>query len=59
MGVPSPAPGGAETKALDVEATDPTRAAADARDGTERLLRHGRCEPRLPGELEALDARAA
>jgi hypothetical protein len=59
MGVLSHVPGGADTNPLDFEAAGATRRAANALDGTERLLLHGRSMPTLPGELEAMDAQAA
>jgi hypothetical protein len=59
MGVLSHVPGGADTNPLDFEAAGATRRAANALDGSERLLLHGRCMPTLPGELESMDAQAA
>ena len=59
MGVLSHVPGGMETNPLDFEAAGATRVAANALDGSERLLLHGRCMPTLPGELEGMDAQAA
>lgn len=56
MGVLSHVPGGADTNPLDFEAAGATRVAANALDGSERLLLHGRCMPTLPGELEGMDA---
>ncbi len=56
MGVLSHVPGGADTNPLDFEAAGTTRAAAQALDGTQRLLLHGRCMPTLPGEIEAMAA---
>jgi hypothetical protein len=59
MGVLSHVPGGMQTNPLDFEAAGATRAAANALDGTQRLLLHGRCMPTLPGELDGMDAQAA
>jgi hypothetical protein len=59
MGVLSHVPGGADTNPLDFEAAGATRVAANALDGTERLLLHGRCMPTLPGELDGMAAQAA
>ena len=59
MGVLSHVPGGLETNPLDFEAAGATRDAANALDGTERLLLHGRCMPTLAGELDGMDAQAA
>nr|MCU0769710.1 amidohydrolase [Burkholderiaceae bacterium] len=59
MGVLSHVPGGLDTNPLDFEAAGATRSAANALDGTERLLLHGRCMPTLPGELEGMDAQVA
>jgi hypothetical protein len=59
MGVLSHVPGGADTNPLDFEAAGATRNAAQALDGTERLLLHGRCMPTLPGELDGMEAQAA
>lgn len=59
MGVLSHVPGGADTNPLDFEAAGATRLAANALDGTERLLLHGRCMPTLAGEIEGMDAQAA
>ncbi|WP_280154755.1 amidohydrolase family protein [Piscinibacter sp. XHJ-5] len=59
MGVLSHVPGGLDTNPLDFEAAGATREAANALDGTERLLLHGRCMPTLPGELEGMEAQAA
>ncbi|GMV57922.1 MAG: hypothetical protein AMXMBFR72_10350 [Betaproteobacteria bacterium] len=59
MGVLSHVPGGADTNPLDFDAAGATRAAANALDGTERLLLHGRCMPTLAGEIEGMDAQAA
>ncbi|WP_418317611.1 amidohydrolase family protein [Piscinibacter sakaiensis] len=56
MGVLSHVPGGADTNPLDFEAAGATRLAANALDGSERLLLHGRCMPTLPGELDGMDA---
>ncbi len=58
MGVLSHVPGGIDTNPLDFEAAGVTRTAANALDGTERLLLHGRCMPTLPGELDGMDAQA-
>lgn len=54
MGVLSHVPGEAERNPLDFEAAGATRAAADALDGSQRLLLHGRCMPTLDGELDAM-----
>ena len=59
MGVLSHVPGGMETNPLDFEAAGATRVAANALDGSERLLLHGRCMPTLSGELAGMDAQAA
>ena len=59
MGVLSHVPGGLDTNPLDFEAAGATRDSANALDGTERLLLHGRCMPTLAGELEGMDAQAA
>jgi hypothetical protein len=56
MGVLSHVPGGAATNPLDFEAAGATRADANALDGTERLLLHGRCMPTLAGEIDAMEA---
>ena len=44
---------------LDFDAAGATRTAANALDGTERLLLHGRCMPTLPGEIDGMDAQIA
>jgi hypothetical protein len=59
MGVLSHVPGGKATNPLDFDAAGATRAAANALDGTERLLLHGRCMPTLPGEIDGMDAQMA
>jgi uncharacterized protein len=59
MGVLSHVPGGADTNPLDFEAAGATRADANALDGSERLLLHGRCMPTLAGEIDGMDAQAA
>ena len=59
MGVLSHVPGGMQTNPLDFEAAGATRAAANALDGTQRLLLHGRCMPTLPGEIDGMDAQVA
>jgi hypothetical protein len=59
MGVLSHVPGGMQTNPLDFEAAGATRAAANAFDGTQRLLLHGRCMPTLAGEIDGMDAQAA
>jgi hypothetical protein len=59
MGVLSHVPGDADTNPLDFEAAGATRAAANALDGSERLLLHGRSLPTLAGEIEGMDAQAA
>ena len=59
MGVLSHVPGGIDTNPLDFEAAGATRVAANALDGSERLLLHGRCMPTLPGEIEGMDIQAA
>ncbi len=59
MGVLSHVPGGLDTNPLDFEAAGATRIAANALDGSERLLLHGRCMPTLPGEIDGMDAQAA
>jgi hypothetical protein len=58
MAVLSHVPGGVETNPLDFEAAGATRVAANALDGTERLLLHGRCMPTLAGEIDGMDAQA-
>jgi len=59
MGVLSHMPGGMATNPLDFDAAGATRTAANALDGTERLLLHGRCMPTLEGEIDGMDAQAA
>jgi predicted TIM-barrel fold metal-dependent hydrolase len=59
MGVLSHVPGGTDSNPLDFEAAGATRVAANALDGSERLLLHGRCMPTLPGEVDGMDAQAA
>jgi predicted TIM-barrel fold metal-dependent hydrolase len=59
MGVLSHVPGGLDTNPLDFAAAGATRDTANALDGTERLLLHGRCMPTLAGELDGMDAQAA
>ncbi|MCU0949767.1 MAG: amidohydrolase family protein [Burkholderiaceae bacterium] len=59
MAVLSHVPGGPDRNPLDFEAAGATRRAANALDGSERLLLHGRCMPTLPGELDGMDAQAA
>jgi hypothetical protein len=59
MGVLSHVPGGMATNPLDFDAAGATRSAANALDGTERLLLHGRCMPTLRGEIDGMDAQAA
>ena len=59
MGVLSHVPGGMTTNPLDFDAAGATRTAANALDGTERLLLHGRCMPTLPGEIDGMDAQVA
>jgi len=59
MGVLSHVPGGMATNPLDFDAAGATRVAANALDGTERLLLHGRCMPTLAGEIDGMDAQAA
>jgi len=59
MGVLSHVPGGMDSNPLDFEAAGATRSAAEALDGTERLLLHGRCMPTLAGELDGMEAQAA
>jgi hypothetical protein len=59
MGVLSHVPGGMSSNPLDFEAAGATRVAANALDGTQRLLLHGRCMPTLPGELDGMDAQVA
>jgi predicted TIM-barrel fold metal-dependent hydrolase len=58
MGVLSHVPGAAARNPLDFEAAGATRAAADALDGTQRLLLHGRCMPTADGELDAMAEQA-
>jgi hypothetical protein len=59
MGVLSHVPGGMATNPLDFDAAGATRVAANALDGTHRLLLHGRCMPTLPGEIDGMDAQMA
>ena len=59
MGVLSHVPGGLDTNPLDFEAAGATRDSANALDGSERLLLHGRCMPTLAGELDGMEAQAA
>jgi hypothetical protein len=59
MGVLSHVPGGIQTNPLDFDAAGATRLAANALDGTQRLLLHGRCMPTLAGELDGMDAQMA
>jgi len=59
MGVLSHVPGGIESNPLDFESAGATRMAANALDGSARLLLHGRCMPTLPGEIDGMDAQAA
>jgi uncharacterized protein len=59
IGVLSHVPGGVDSNPLDFEAAGATRSAANALDGAERLLLHGRCMPTLDGELDGMDAQAA
>ena len=54
MAVLSHVPGGLETNPLDFEAAGSTRRAANALDGSERLLLHGRCMPTLAGEIDGM-----
>ena len=59
MGVLSHVPGGADANPLDFEAAGATRADANALDGSERLLLHGRCMPTLAGEIDGMDVQVA
>jgi len=59
MGVLSHVPGAGTDNPLDFEAAGATRRAAEALDGSERLLLHGRAMPNLAGEIDAMDAQAA
>ena len=59
MGVLSHVPGGSDTNPLDFDAAGATRVAANALDGTERLLLHGRVMPTLPGEIDGMAAQIA
>jgi hypothetical protein len=59
MGVLSHVPGGMASNPLDFDAAGATRIAANALDGTERLLLHGRCMPTLAGEIDGMDAQMA
>ena len=59
MGVLSHVPGASDANPLDFEAAGATRSAAQALDGSARLLLHGRCMPTLAGELEGMDAQQA
>ena len=56
MGVLSHVPGGVDDNPLGFEAAGATRLAANALDGSERLLLHGRVMPTLPGEIESMPA---
>jgi predicted TIM-barrel fold metal-dependent hydrolase len=56
MGLLSHVPGATEENPLDFAAAAATRAAADALDGTRRLLLHGRVMANLPGEIEGMAA---
>lgn len=56
VGVLSHVPGGVQSNPLDFDSAAATRVAANALDGSERLLLHGRCMPTLAGELEGMDA---
>ncbi len=59
IGVLSHVPGGIDTNPLDFESAGATRAAADALDGSKRLLLHGRAMPTLAGEIDGMDAQVA
>jgi uncharacterized protein len=59
MGVLSHVPGGIDTNPLDFDAAGATRDSANALDGSERLLLHGRCMPTLAGEIDAMAEQAA
>ena len=59
MGVLSHVPGAADDNPLDFAAAGATRLAANALDGSERLLLHGRVLPTLPGELDGMAAQTA
>ncbi len=59
IGVLSHVPGGIDTNPLDFEAAGSTRIAANALDGSDRLLLHGRCMPTLAGEIDGMAAQAA
>jgi len=54
MGVLSHVPGGLDDNPLGFEAAGATRLAAQALDGSERLLLHGRVMPTLPGEIDGM-----
>ncbi len=56
MGVLSHVPGGHDDNPLGLEAAGTTRQAANALDGSERLLLHGRVMPTLPGEIDSMQA---
>ena len=56
MGVLSHVPGGADDNPLGFDAAGATRQAANALDGSERLLLHGRVMPTLPGEIDGMQA---
>ncbi|HEY1459779.1 MAG TPA: amidohydrolase family protein [Casimicrobiaceae bacterium] len=58
MGVLSHVPGAADENPLDFASAAATRAAADALDGSRRLLLHGRVLPTLPGEIDGMAAQA-
>lgn len=59
MAVLSHVPGGPDTNPLDFEAAGATRVAANALDGSERLLLHGRCMPTLTGEIDSMARQAS
>lgn len=54
MGVLSHVPGASDDNPLDFAAAAATRKAADALDGSQRLLLHGRVLPTLPDELDGM-----
>ncbi len=54
MGVLSHVPGAVDDNPLDFASAAATRTAANALDGSQRLLLHGRVLPTLPGELDSM-----
>ena len=58
MGVLSHVPGATDDNPLDFITAAATRKAADALDGSQRLLLHGRVLPNLPGDVDGIDGMA-